>query len=121
MVDLSKTFVHCLHCGQYTAEPRNVCPRCDWPRCHSDETPQPDYSCTDPNAQFVTAQMPVIQQHVADVKIVPPAAQPAAMVEASIPDLGVIVPTPPVKASSMKKLRTLTLAPEDPVPEADPE
>lgn len=116
MVDLSLTFIHCLHCQNRTAEPRNVCPVCDWPRCHSDDPPQPAFGCADPNAQFVRSKMPVINAPMADVMIVPPAPAAPAMIEAALPDLGVIEPT-----SSLAILRTLTLAPDDPEPEADNE
>lgn len=95
-----------------------MCPSCDWPRQHSDETPPRDgIWCADPNAQFTVAQMPVIQQHLVDVKIVPPAPPAPAMAEAALPDLGIFEVA--VQPSSMTKLRTLTLAPEDPPPEIE--
>lgn len=35
-------FKSCPHCKGTTWEPRPVCPTCDWPRCHLDETPVPE-------------------------------------------------------------------------------
>lgn len=124
MVDLSLTFTFCQHCQNRTMEPRNVCPACDWPRSHTDKTPAPSFGCPDPNAQFVHGKMPVIQQHLADIKLesvefVPPAPPAAPMNEAAIPDLGVMVTATTKRVSSKEKLRTLTLAPEDPIEEAE--
>lgn len=116
MVDLSKTFVHCLHCGNRTSEPRNVCPVCDWPRDHSFETAPPTISCADPNAKIeVPAQSGAPAPYIADVKIVNTApvvipGQAPARLDA-IAEVGVI------PASALATLRSLTLAPEDPPPE----
>jgi hypothetical protein len=62
---------------------------------------------------------PVVRPHIADVKIdsrpvVIPGQAPARL--ETIAELGVI-PTAPVAAPAMQRLRTLTLAPEDPLPE----
>lgn len=122
MVDLSKTFVRCLHCGNATAEPRHVCPVCDWPRTHSDVTPPPTLSMADPNAVSTApaAQIGVaaiVQPHIADVKIdsrpvVIPGQAPARL--DAIAEVGEIA-TAPIATPALQRLRTLTLAPEDPV------
>lgn len=125
MVDLSKTFTFCLHCKNRTAEPRNVCPACDWPRAHSAETPQSEVGLLDLNNVLAAPALQsgqvaqVIQPHMADVKVdskpvlIPGQAPPNL---AAIAELGVI-PTSP--ASPLERLRTLTLAPEDPVEEPE--
>lgn len=122
MVDLSKTFTRCAHCKGTTSEPRNVCPVCDWPRQHSDETPPPSLTMADPNAKPVmpAQQGAIVQPHIADVAIdsrpvVIPGQAPARL--DAIAEVGVIA-TAPV-ASALQRLKTLTLAPEDPVDETD--
>lgn len=121
MVDLSKTFTYCLHCKNRTAEPRNVCPACDWPRAHSDVTPPPNTSLGDPNAKV---EMPpqlgaasVVQPLIADVTldtrpVVIPGQAPARL--DAIAEVGMVHTKPD---TALSRLRTLTLAPEDPVEE----
>lgn len=125
MVDLSKTFVHCLHCDNYTPDPRNVCPRCDWPRAHSDETPPPTISMADPNEKFVPAQPVQVreaQPYAADVKVevqrpvVIPGQAPARLDQ--IAEVGMI---PTATTTPLERLRSITLAPDDPVEEGEAE
>jgi hypothetical protein len=120
VVDLSKTFTFCMHCKNRTMEPRHVCPNCDWPRQHSEETPPPDISLAGPNtAPIVPAPQggqPVVVPHLADVKIdsrpvVVPGQAPARL--EAIADLGDISE----QARPAAILRSLTLAPDDPLPE----
>lgn len=119
MIDLSKTFLQCMHCLHNFAEPRHVCPACDWPRTHSEETPPPSWSQPDPNAG--TAQ-PAAQVQVGIINADPTPAD-ATPVEPVAPApqaaLGILadIPVPQVKARR-GTLRTLTLAPEDPTGEA---
>lgn len=115
MVDLSKTFTHCLHCGNHTSEPRNVCPVCDWPRAHSAETAPPVLSCADPNAKPVqAAQQVVTQPHLADIPITGPVTIPgqAPASVAAIVDLGVLGAIPDRRPI----IGAIHLAPEDPEP-----
>lgn len=101
-------------------EPRHVCPGCDWPRQHSDETPTPSVSMADPNAVFVSPVVAgtAIAPHVTEVQLVSapiviPGQAPARL--AGIADLGMIGDLRPQGAAAV--LRSLTLAPDDPLPE----
>lgn len=125
MIDLSKTFLQCMHCHHNFAEPRHVCPACDWPRTHSEETPPPSWSQPDPNAG--TAQ-PAAQVQVGIINADPTPTDATAetvLVEIHVHEpapqaaLGILadIPVPQVKARR-GTLRTLTLAPEDPTGEA---
>lgn len=119
MIDLSKTFLQCLHCHHNFAEPRHVCPSCDWPRSHSDETPPPVWSQPDPNAPVQPAP-PAIGQHVADIKLdapvqleLPLSTEGVSPVPQAPPTILADIPVPQVRARRQPK--TLVLAPEDPV------
>lgn len=117
MTDLSKTFLQCLHCHHNFAEPRHVCPSCDWPRSHSDETPPPVISQPDPNAVAAPAQ-PALSQHIADIKLdapvqleLPLSTEGVSPVPQAPPAILADIPVAQSKASK-RQAKTLTLAPE---------
>lgn len=113
MIDLSKTFLQCNHCKHNFAEPRHVCPACDWPRTHSEETPPPTWSQPDPNAQVVQAAPQIAQGILNPVQLELPLATEAA--PAPVPQAPpVILADIPVPQVRKRQPRTLTLAPEEP-------
>jgi predicted amidophosphoribosyltransferase len=123
MIDLSKTFLQCLHCHHHFSEPRHVCPSCDWPRSHSDETPPPTWSQPDPNAA-PTAAAPQIHQHLADIKLegpvqleLPLSTEGVSPVPQLAPAILADIPIPQSKAAK-RQAKTLTLAPELPTESA---
>lgn len=118
MTDLTKTFLQCLHCQHHFSEPRNVCPACDWPRSHSDETPPPTWSQPDTSAQPVA---PAAQIDLGIINVdagAPLEPAPEAAPQAA-PTILADIPIPQVRRPRQPK--TLVLAPEEPVEPTAPE
>lgn len=120
MIDLAKTFLQCMHCLHNFAEPRHVCPSCDWPRSHSDETPPPVISQPDPNAGLEPAQ-PVLSPHIADIKLeapvqleLPLSTEGVSPVPQAAPTILADIPVPQIKPRRgvLRTAPTLTLTPE---------
>lgn len=99
-------FKSCPHCGGTTWEPRPVCPSCDWPRCHLDETPVPENLGGFPDpSKAAQPQGGALVDPLKPGAVLPTVSAPAAM--PVLPEVSLDAPP------SVARLTSLTLA-DDP-------
>jgi len=125
MVDLTKLFTRCDHCQKSLAQPMYVCPWCNWPRDHTEETPPPSAGLPDLSfkpGKTVTVQAAPQQAgaipkapELIDIPLAgPPIPQAPSMNPDALPDLGTIPPEFGVNATPIEvpPVEPVTLMPE---------